>query len=188
MRDITRTYRPIGIAAGWIKGTKMLPRFVEAGTLADISPDELTGRYNALLVERDEREQLRADLALARQERDFNAGIIDGQNVAISLKDNKIEAQANAIRAAREQLRATSENWREDCLFRADEILTKALGEEAQTASATSTDCNCTCPSCLAGMHCGQWAVDNAGNTYECLVSPVSAAEQDMIDSWHERL
>jgi hypothetical protein len=47
--------------------------------------------------------------------------------------------QTEAIRQARQQLRATSENWREDCLFRADEILTKALGDDVkQTFSATN--------------------------------------------------
>ncbi len=35
-----------------------------------------------------------------------------------------------ALEKARTQLRATQENWHEDCLFRCDDILTAALGEE----------------------------------------------------------
>jgi len=44
----------------------------------------------------------------------------------------RIAALEQAARDARQQLRATQENWREDCLFKADDILTKALGEKAE--------------------------------------------------------
>jgi hypothetical protein len=63
----------------------------------------------------------------------------------------RIAALKQSARDARQQLRATSENWREDCLFNADDILTKAIGDAPEPA-------------------------------------PISAAEQDMIDSWHDRL
>lgn len=55
----------------------------------------------------------------------------------------QLEQAQTAIREARQQLRATQENWREDCLYRADEILSKALGEEAQHAQAAPESVKC---------------------------------------------
>ena len=48
----------------------------------------------------------------------------------------RIAALEQAAREARQQLRATSENWREDCMYRADDILSKAIGDEPKAKPA----------------------------------------------------
>ena len=45
-----------------------------------------------------------------------------------------IAALEQAIREAQTQLRATTENWREECLYRADDILSQAIAHPAAAA------------------------------------------------------
>ena len=65
--------------------------------------------------------------------------IVDSTSLAVEIvrwsearQAERIASLEQAARDARQQLRATQENWREDCLFKADDILTKALGEKAE--------------------------------------------------------
>jgi len=46
-----------------------------------------------------------------------------------------IAALEQAIREAQTQLRATTENWREECLYRADDILSQAIAHPAGQAA-----------------------------------------------------
>lgn len=76
-----------------------------------------------LVIARDEIVRLRANVAQLTQERDTAQA--------------RIKALEKAVHDARFQLRSTSDNWHEDCLFMADRILTSALkGTEQQEKSS----------------------------------------------------
>ena len=56
------------------------------------------------------------------------------KSIELAMADNsdlqsEIKRLRMALEDARSQLRATQENWHEDCLFRADEIMTDALND-----------------------------------------------------------
>lgn len=78
-------------------------------TYKDTWPRWNNGDLVAVSGLRAELAQLRADNARLTQERDFNAGIIDGLNAAIRIKDDEAEQQAERIAALEQALNEARE-------------------------------------------------------------------------------
>jgi hypothetical protein len=74
--------------------------------------------------------ELAAIRAIIKEQEQEIENIKRREAVVVGNYQNSISKLETAITQAREQLRATQENWREDCLFRADEILTAVLEVE----------------------------------------------------------
>jgi hypothetical protein len=67
--------------------------------------------------------------------------IVDDDTARLALecvdKDKRIVELEAAVRDTQTQLRATQRNWTEDCLYRADDILTKALAAQPAPEAVT---------------------------------------------------
>ena len=54
MSNVTENYRSMTVERRYFRGAALLPNFVEAQTGEELTAAELAGRYNALLMERNE--------------------------------------------------------------------------------------------------------------------------------------
>ena len=54
MSNVTANYRSMTVERRYFRGAALLPNFVEAQTGEELTAAELAGRYNALLMERNE--------------------------------------------------------------------------------------------------------------------------------------